>query len=133
MCAIAEFCGGASSGTTVSAPAPETATPGADAGASPSDSGNGLPTGPAPGASSAVEEAFRAARVVALQSNLAHIDPALGTPDDITKADAQCADLARNVSAPDRVAAKRFSTDKNRVTETDGKRINTLLRNTCCG
>ena len=117
-----------SASATVSPSAPQ-ATP--DEVSSPP--GDGLPTGPAPDASSQVDEAFRAARIVALQSNLAHIDPELGTPEDIEKADAQCADLKRNVSDPDQVAARRFSTDNHKVTEADGKRINTLLRNTYCG
>jgi hypothetical protein len=49
------------------------------------------------------------------------------------KAEAQCADLQRNVANPDQVAARRFSTANHKVTEADGKRINILLRNTYCG
>ncbi|MCZ4507761.1 hypothetical protein O3Q52_05965 [Streptomyces sp. ActVer] len=80
-----------------------------------------------------MDEAFRAAGVVALQGNLRYIDPALGAPGDIAKADAQCADLQRNVANPDQVAARRFSTGNHKVTTADGKRINTLLCNTYCG
>ncbi|MCD7441120.1 hypothetical protein K4B79_23195 [Streptomyces lincolnensis] len=89
-----------------------------------------------PDANDEVDEAFRAARSVALQSNLRYIDPALGTPEGLAtadaKADAQCADLRRNIADPDRVAARRFSTGTHEVTVADGKRINTLLRNTYC-
>lgn len=91
------------------------------------------PAGPAPDASDLVDEAFGAARVAALQSGLRYIDPALGAPEDVAKADAQCADLQRNVAEPDQVAAQRFSTGDHKVTKADGKRINTLLRNTYCG
>jgi len=101
--------------------------------ASPRPSGNGLPADPPADASARVEEAFRAAGVVALQGNLRYIDPALGTPEDIDKADAQCADLQRNIADPDRAAARRFSTGNHKVSTADGKRINTLLRNTYCG
>ncbi|MDQ1022896.1 hypothetical protein QF035_000478 [Streptomyces umbrinus] len=92
-----------------------------------------LPTTPPTDASAQVDEAFRAARVVAVQGNLRYIDPALGAPEDIAKADAQCADLQRNVANPDQVAARRFSTGNHKVTTADGKRINTLLSNTYCG
>ncbi|MQY12462.1 hypothetical protein SRB5_25960 [Streptomyces sp. RB5] len=92
---------------------------------------------PAPDRNDEVDEAFDAARSVALQSGLRYIDPALGTPENMAeadaKADAQCADLQRNVARPDQVAARRFSTGNHQVTEADGKRINTLLRNTYCG
>ncbi|MFD4996884.1 hypothetical protein [Streptomyces buecherae] len=92
-----------------------------------------LPSEPATSASDFVEEAFGAARVGALQSGLRFIDPALGAAEDLAKADAQCADLQRNVDKPDEVAARRFSTGSHKVTEADGKRINTLLRHTYCG
>ncbi|MGW0363702.1 hypothetical protein [Streptomyces sp. NPDC002990] len=121
-----------SASTAAQSPGPS-ATPAEPSTATPVPTDDGLPAGPAPDASSPVEEAFRAARVVALQSNLRYIDPALGTPQDTGKADAQCADLQRNVANPDQVAARRFSTDQHNVTEADGKRINTLLRNTYCG
>lgn len=49
------------------------------------------------------------------------------------KADAQCADLRRDVADPDQLAARRFSVGNHKATEADGKRINTLLRNTYCG
>ncbi|MFI2027662.1 hypothetical protein [Streptomyces buecherae] len=88
---------------------------------------------PATSASDFVDEAFGAARVGTLQSGLRYIDPALGAPEDLAKADAQCADLQRNVDKPDEVAARRFSTGSHKVTEANGKRINTLLRNTYCG
>ncbi|WP_159329254.1 hypothetical protein [Streptomyces tendae] len=91
------------------------------------------PADPAPDTSDLVDEAFGAARVAALQSGLRYIDPALGAPEDVAKADAQCADLQRNVAEPDQVAAQRFSTGDHTVTKADGKRINTLLRNTYCG
>ncbi|GCB45416.1 hypothetical protein [Streptomyces sp. NL15-2K] len=79
-----------------------------------------------------VDEAFDAARIAALQSALRYVDPALGAPEDIAKADAQCVDLRRNVADPDQVAAQRFSTANHRVTKADGKRINTILSNTYC-
>lgn len=79
-----------------------------------------------------VDEAFEAARIAALQSALRYVDPALGAPEDIAKADAQCVDIQRNVANPDQVAARRFSTANHRVTEADGKRINTILSNTYC-
>jgi len=100
---------------------------------SPRPADDSLQVPPTSDASAQVDEAFRAARTVALQSNLRYIDPALGAPEDIGKADAQCADLQRNVADPDQVAALRFSTGDHKVTEADGKRINTLLRNTYCG
>lgn len=120
------------SASAAQSPGPD-ATPDKSASASPRPTDDSLPTGPATDASSQVDEAFRAARTVALQSNLRYIDPALGAPEDIGKADAQCADLQRNVDNPDQVAARRFSTGDHKVTEADGKRINTLLRNTYCG
>lgn len=118
-------------------PGPDT-TPDASPADSPPRSTDGvLPTDPATDANDEVDEAFRAARSVALQSGLRHIDPALGTPESLAtadaKADAQCADLQRNIADPDRIAARRFSTGTHKVTEADGKRINTLLRNTYCG
>ncbi|QKW53658.1 hypothetical protein [Streptomyces buecherae] len=94
--------------------------------------GESLPPEPATSASDFVDEAFDAARVGALQSGLRYIDPALGAPEDLAKADAQCADLQRNVDKPDEVAARRFSTGSHKVSEANGKRINTLLRNTYC-
>ncbi|MBC3984903.1 hypothetical protein H8N01_20600 [Streptomyces sp. AC536] len=99
----------------------------------PRPTGESLPSEPATSASDFVEEAFGAARVGALQSGLRFIDPALGAPEDLAKADAQCVDLQRNVDKPDEVAARRFSTGNHKVTEADGKRINTLLRHIYCG
>lgn len=116
--------GGTSASATETPVAPDTASP-----QSPADS---LPADPAPDTGSMVDEAFEAARIAALQSALRYVDPALGAPEDIAKADAQCADLQRNVANPDQVAARRFSTASHRVTETDGERINTILSNTYC-
>ncbi|MGW0559642.1 hypothetical protein ACWDZ4_03155 [Streptomyces sp. NPDC003016] len=109
------------------------ATPDESPSASPRPTDDGLPADPTVDASSRVDEAFGVARTVALQSNLRSVDPALGGPGDIGKADAQCADLQRNVADPDQAAARRFSSGNHKVTEADGKRINTLLRNTYCG
>lgn len=100
--------------------------------ASPQPPADSLPEEPAPDTGSAVDEAFEAARIAALQSALRYVDPALGAPEDIDKADAQCVDLRRNVDNLDQVAARRFSTAHHRVTEADGKRINTILSNTYC-
>ncbi|MEU9895320.1 hypothetical protein ACIBCS_04075 [Streptomyces phaeochromogenes] len=108
-------------------------TPDESPSASPRPTGDTLPADPATDASAQVDEAFRAAGVVALQGNLRYIDGALGAPKDIDKADAQCADLQRNVANPDQVAARRFSTGNHKVTTADGKRINTLLSDTYCG
>ncbi|QIP71155.1 hypothetical protein [Streptomyces sp. VN1] len=118
------------------APAPDATRAGGPSASSPSADAD-LPVDPGPdpgrGAGSAVDEAFGAA----LQSGLRYVDPALGTPEGLAgvdaKADAQCADLRRNVADPDRLAAQRFSVGNHKVTEADGKRINTLLRNTYCG
>ncbi|MFC8662372.1 hypothetical protein [Streptomyces sp. NPDC057199] len=117
---------------TAQSPDPD-ATPDESPSASPRPTDDILPADPAPDASDQVDEAFRAARAVALQGNLHYIDPALGAPEDIDKADAQCADLQRNVANPDQLAARRFSTGNHKVTTADGKRINTLLSNTYCG
>ncbi|MBF8173013.1 hypothetical protein IW294_19905 [Streptomyces olivaceus] len=113
------------------------ATPGGGPSASSPAADDGLPVEPGPGTgpSDAVDEAFRAARSVALQSGLRYIDPALGTPESLAAADAnaQCTDLQRDVANPDRLAAQRFSVGNHKVTEADGKRINVLLRNSYCG
>ncbi|MDQ0955316.1 hypothetical protein QFZ24_009239 [Streptomyces phaeochromogenes] len=121
-----------SASAAVQSPSPD-ATPDESPSTSPTPTDDSLPADPGTDASSRVDEAFREARVVALQGNLRYIDPALGAPEDIAKADAQCADLQRNVADPDQVAARRFSTGNHKVTAADGKRINTLLRNTYCG
>lgn len=121
-----------SASAAAQSPGPD-ATPDETPSASPPATDDGLPEDPATDASSQVDEAFRAAGAVALQSNLRYVDPELGAPEDIGKADAQCADLKQKVADPDQVAAKRFSTGKHKVTEADGKRINTLLLNTYCG
>ncbi|MER7231800.1 hypothetical protein ABT348_12735 [Streptomyces olivaceus] len=125
---------------TAQAPAPDATRAGGPSASSPSADAD-LPVDPGPdpgrGAGGAVDEAFGAARSAALQSGLRYIGPALGTPEGLAgvdaKADAQCADLRRNVADPDRLAAQRFSVGNHKVTEADGKRINTLLRNTYCG
>lgn len=109
-----------------------TETPAAPDTASPQSPVSNLPADPAPDTGSMVDEAFEAARIAALQSALRYVDPALGAPEDIAKADAQCVDIQRNVANPDQVAARRFSTANHRVTEADGKRINTILSNTYC-
>lgn len=116
--------GGTSASVAETPAAPDTAVS-----QPPSDS---LPADPAPDTGSMVDEAFEAARIAALQSALRYVDPALGAPEDIAKADAQCVDLRRNIAHPDEVAARRFSTANHRVTEADGKRINTILSNTYC-
>ncbi len=116
--------GGTSASVAETSAAPDTASP-----QPPADS---LPADPAPDTGSMVDEAFEAARIAALQSALRYVDPALGAPEDIAKADAQCVDLRRNVPHADQVAARRFSTANHRVTEADGKRINTILSNTYC-
>ncbi|CAL9504132.1 hypothetical protein [Streptomyces sp. enrichment culture] len=129
-----------SAGATAQSPGPD-AVPGGSPSASSPDAGADLPVDPGldpgTGGGDVVDEAFRAARSVALQSGLRYIDPALGEPESLAaadaKADAQCADLERNVANPDRLAAQRFSVGNHKVTEADGKRINTLLRNSYCG
>lgn len=121
---------GPSGGGTSASVAAE--TPATTDAASPQPPADSLPADPAPDTGSMVDEAFEAARIAALQSALRYVDPVLGAPEDIAKADAQCADLRRNVADPDQVAARRFSTVNHRVTEADGKRINTILSNTYC-
>ncbi|MFH8447276.1 hypothetical protein ACH4D3_39555 [Streptomyces sp. NPDC018026] len=121
------------SAASTPAPDPDTTPPTGSSGPSAPPTGEDPPADPAPDGSDLVDDAFDAARVAALQSGLRYIDPALGTPEDLAKADAQCADLQRNVAEPDRVAAQRFSTGDHKVTEANGKRINTLLSNTYCG
>ncbi len=130
----------ASASASATGQSPESdATPGGGPSASSPAADDGLPVEPGPGTgpSDAVDEAFRAARSVALQSGLRYIDPALGTPESLAaadaNADAQCTDLQRGVANPDRLAAQRFSVGNHKVTEADGKRINVLLRNSYCG
>ncbi|MCT2588868.1 hypothetical protein LHJ74_02780 [Streptomyces sp. N2-109] len=124
--------GGTSESQATRSPGPE-ATPDKSPSASPRPTDDKLPAEPTAESSSQVDEAFGAARAAALQSGLRYIDAALGTAKDISKADAQCADLQRTAATPDQLAAERFSTGNHTVTEADGKRINTLLRNTYCG
>ncbi|MEV6125656.1 hypothetical protein AB0M05_02360 [Streptomyces violaceusniger] len=78
------------------------------------------------------KEDFLAFKSLELQSALRNIDPALGAAEDVDKAGEQCYDLRRKAANPDEGAARRFSTAQHKVTLSNGKRINALLRQDYC-
>ncbi|MBI0318450.1 MULTISPECIES: hypothetical protein [Streptomyces violaceusniger group] len=83
-------------------------------------------------ASDQAKEDMLGLRALELQSALRDIDPALGSAEDINKAGDQCYDLRRKAANPDEKAARRFSSAHHKVTVSNGKRINALLREGYC-
>ncbi|CDR06361.1 hypothetical protein [Streptomyces iranensis] len=98
--------------------------------ASPTD--HRLPVQVPSDASDQAKEDLLGLRALELQSALRDIDPALGAAEDINKAGEQCYDLRRKAANPDEKAARRFSSAHHKVTVSNGKRINALLREGYC-
>ncbi|WP_413103381.1 hypothetical protein [Streptomyces sp. Inha503] len=105
-------------------------TPAATPSAPPTD--HRLPAHVPSDASDQAKEDLLGLRALELQSALRDIDPALGAAEDINKAGEQCYDLRRKAANPDEKAARRFSTPHHKVTVSNGKRINALLRGDYC-
>ncbi|AXK33447.1 hypothetical protein DVA86_13090 [Streptomyces armeniacus] len=84
-----------------------------------------------PDMSDRTQQDMLALKTLELQVALREIDSSLGSAEDVDKAGKQCAELSRG-SSDAGAAARRFSTPGHRLTEADGKRINTMLSERFC-